>query len=57
MVAVIGDSANHASIAMHAACGFEKVGVIPSLGWKAGRWVDSVLMQRPIGDGDATPPI
>ena len=56
MVAVIGDSANAASIAMHASCGFEKVGIIPCLGWKRGRWVDSVLMQRGIGDGATTPP-
>jgi L-amino acid N-acyltransferase YncA len=57
MIAVIGDSANAASIAMHAACGFERVGTIPALGWKHGRWVDTVLMQRPIGAGDASPPV
>lgn len=56
MVAVIGDSANHASIGLHAACGFAKVGLLPSVGFKHGRWVDSVLMQRPLGPGDATLP-
>ena len=57
MIAVIGDSANAASISMHAACGFAHVGIIPALGWKHGRWVDSVLMQRPLGEGDETPPV
>jgi phosphinothricin acetyltransferase len=56
MIAVIGDSANAASIAMHAACGFQNVGVIPALGWKHGRWVDTVLMHRPLGDGDGSAP-
>lgn len=56
MIAVIGDSANAASIRLHAACGFAQVGVVPALGWKHGRWVDSVLMQRPLGEGDGSPP-
>ena len=56
MVAVIGDSANAASIALHAAAGFDRAGLLRSVGWKHGRWLDSVLMQRPLGDGDATPP-
>ena len=56
MVAVIGDSACHASIGLHAAFGFRRVGIIQSVGFKFGRWVDSVLMQRAIGEGDATPP-
>jgi L-amino acid N-acyltransferase YncA len=56
MVAVIGDSANHASIGLHVACGFAKVGLLRSVGFKHGRWVDSVLMQRPLGPGDATLP-
>jgi L-amino acid N-acyltransferase YncA len=51
MVAVIGDSANAASIAMHRACGFSEVGVLRGVGFKFGRWVNSVLMQRPLGDG------
>jgi phosphinothricin acetyltransferase len=56
MVAVIGDSANKASIGLHKAMGFEMTGTLRSIGFKHGRWVDSVLMQRPLGDGDATPP-
>ena len=57
MVAVIGDSANAASIGVHAACGFAMIGTLPSIGFKFGRWVDSVLMQRPLGPGDTTSPI
>jgi phosphinothricin acetyltransferase len=57
MIAVIGDSGNAASIGLHAALGFEPAGVLPSVGWKHGRWLDSVLMQRPLGAGDATPPV
>jgi phosphinothricin acetyltransferase len=51
MVAVIGDSANAASIGLHKALGFQHVGLLPAVGFKFGRWVDSVLMQRPLGDG------
>ncbi len=56
MVAVIGDSANAASIRTHERVGFRRVGLLPAVGFKFGRWVDSVLMQRPLGDGDATTP-
>jgi phosphinothricin acetyltransferase len=56
MIAVIGDSANRASIALHEACGFAQVGLLPAVGFKFGRWVDSVLMQRALGPGDATLP-
>ena len=49
MVAVIGDSANHASIAVHARLGFRVVGNLERVGFKFGRWVDSVLMQRSLG--------
>lgn len=56
MIAVIGDSANTASIGLHDRCGFARAGLLPSIGWKFGRWVDSVLMIRPLGPGDATPP-
>jgi phosphinothricin acetyltransferase len=56
MVAVIGDSANDSSIGLHAALGFKKVGVLASVGFKFGRWVDSVIMQRPLGEGDGTLP-
>lgn len=49
MIAVIGDSGNQASIGLHAALGFEAVGVLRSVGFKHGRWVDSVIMQRALG--------
>ena len=56
VIAVIGDSANAGSIALHARLGFLRVGTLRSTGFKFGRWVDSVLMQRPLGPGDGTPP-
>lgn len=56
MVAVIGDSANAASVALHSACGFEMVGTLRAVGFKFGRWVDSVLMQRALGRGEDAPP-
>lgn len=56
IIAVIGDSANAASIGVHAACGFLRVGTLRSVGFKFGRWVDSVYMQRPLGPGDGTRP-
>jgi L-amino acid N-acyltransferase YncA len=56
MVAVIGDSAQTPSIRLHAASGFEMVGTIKNIGFKFGRWLDSVLMQRELGVGASTPP-
>lgn len=56
MVAVIGDSANMGSIRLHAACGFAHAGLLPDIGWKHGRWVDSVLMTRALGPGATEPP-
>jgi len=56
MVAVIGDSGHAASIALHAAHGFRTVGTLTGVGYKHGRWLDSVLMQRALGDGIETPP-
>lgn len=56
MIAVIGDTANTASIALHRRCGFEPVGTLKSVGYKFGRWVDSVLMQRALGPGDRSAP-
>ncbi|MGE8359307.1 N-acetyltransferase family protein [Pseudomonas sp.] len=55
MVAVIGDSENRASIALHESLGFRRVGVFESVGFKHGRWLDTVLMQRSLGQGDRTP--
>src|SRR5574337_225661 len=56
MLAVIGDAANAASIGVHAALGFVRTGVLKSVGWKTGRWLDVVVMQRALGSGDATTP-
>jgi L-amino acid N-acyltransferase YncA len=56
MIAVIGDSANEGSIGLHAALGFRLVGTIEAIGFKHGRWVDSVVMQRPLGPGSSLPP-
>jgi phosphinothricin acetyltransferase len=56
MLAVIGDSANRASVALHAALGFSEVGTFRAVGFKFGRWVDSVLMQRALGPGDSSLP-
>jgi L-amino acid N-acyltransferase YncA len=56
MIAVIGDSAQHASIALHAVLGFRTIGTFEAVGWKFDRWLDSVLMQRPLGQGAASEP-
>ncbi|TCS13566.1 GNAT family N-acetyltransferase [Caulobacter sp. BK020] len=54
--AVIGDSGNAASIGLHAALGFERKGVFPDMGYKFGRWVDLVWMQRPLNGGGSREP-
>jgi len=56
MIAIIGDSANAGSIGLHRALGFAMIGTLPAVGFKFGRWVDSVLMQRPLGEGRETLP-
>ena len=56
IIAVIGDSANVGSIALHASLGFVCAGNLRSVGYKFGRWVDSVLMQLPLGPGDGLAP-
>ncbi|MGF1630663.1 MAG: GNAT family N-acetyltransferase [Kiloniellaceae bacterium] len=56
MVAVIGDSDNAGSIRLHARHGFRDCGTLASVGFKHGRWVDSVFMQRALGPGDGTLP-
>jgi phosphinothricin acetyltransferase len=56
MVAVIGDTAQTPSIALHAALGFRMVGTLVSVGFKHGRWLDTVLMQRALGPGDGATP-
>ena len=55
MVAVIGDSAHTPSIRLHASCGFEMVGTLKNIGFEFGRWLDSVLMQRALGNSAAPP--
>ena len=52
MLAVIGNSGNVGSIALHRSLGFAPIGTLHSVGFKLGRWVDTVLMQRALGDGD-----
>ena len=56
MIAVIGDSANAASLAIHSRHGFYVIGALSSVGYKFGRWSDAVFMQRSLGDGDTTMP-
>ena len=56
MLAVIGDSANTGSIGVHSALGFTHTGTVRSCGWKFERWLDVVLMEKPLGAGDSTPP-
>lgn len=56
VVAVIGDSQNAASIGLHRSLGFEPAGVGRSFGFKLGRWVDIVWMQKPLNGGDTRPP-
>jgi phosphinothricin acetyltransferase len=56
MVAVIGDSANLASIGVHTRAGFQMVGTVQNVGLKFGRWLDTVLMQRALGEGAGTIP-
>jgi phosphinothricin acetyltransferase len=55
MVAVVGDSANTGSLKVHEALGFSRVGTLGCVGYKFGQWVDTVLMQRALGDGAASP--
>ena len=56
MIAVIGNSANAASIGVHSKCGFEMIGTHPNVGFKFGRWLDTVLMQLALGGGGSTAP-
>jgi L-amino acid N-acyltransferase YncA len=56
LIAVIGDSANQGSVRVHAAVGFTPVGVLKSCGWKFGKWLDVVLMEKALGLGDTTSP-
>jgi len=57
MIAVIGDSANAGSIGVHTKTGFTMIGTHPNVGLKFGRWLDTVMMQRALGEGAATVPL
>jgi L-amino acid N-acyltransferase YncA len=57
MMAVVGDSANVRSIRLHERLGFRLIGTLQSVGYKHGRWLDTVLLQRSLGAGDAAPPV
>jgi len=56
IIAMIGDSANLASLRLHLGQGFERVGTLRSVGYKHGRWIDTVCLQRSLGLGDTSPP-
>ena len=56
MIAVIGDSANAGSIGVHARTGFQMIGTHSNVGFKFGRWLDTVMMQRALGEGGTTLP-
>ncbi len=56
MIALVGDSTNAASIAVHASAGFREIGTLRSVGFKHGRWLDVVMMQRALGSANSNPP-
>jgi L-amino acid N-acyltransferase YncA len=56
MIAVVGDSANAGSIGVHTKCGFQMIGTHSDVGFKFGRWLDTVMMQRALGEGATTLP-
>lgn len=56
LIAVIGDSGNAASVGLHRALGFTPAGTLTACGWKFGRWLDIVLMEKSLGQGNTTPP-
>ena len=56
MLALIGDQTNVASIALHATFGFRRIGTLQSVGFKHGRWLDVIMMQRPLGSANSIPP-
>ena len=55
MIGIIGDSDNRASIQLHLRAGFKQIGILKDVGWKFGRWIDSVIMQKALGDGWSPP--
>ncbi|HYD18035.1 MAG TPA: GNAT family N-acetyltransferase [Patescibacteria group bacterium] len=57
MIAVVGDSANNGSLQLHRKFGFNETGILKDVGFKFGRWLDVVILQRSLGDGASKPPI
>jgi phosphinothricin acetyltransferase len=57
MIAIVGDSANAASLGLHERLGFREIGRLEAVGYKLGQWVNTVIMQRPLGDGAASRPL
>ena len=57
LMAVVGDRDNAASIGLHRACGYQQAGQLRECGWKFDRWLDLVLMDRPLGAGAGAPPV
>jgi len=57
MIAIIGDTENLGSIALHRTCGFKMVGTLENTGWKHEKWLDTVMMQLPLGEGGKVPPV
>jgi L-amino acid N-acyltransferase YncA len=56
MIAVIGDARNERSISLHTSAGFTHVGTMKSCGWKFNQWLDVLIMEKSIGDGNSTFP-
>ena len=56
MIANVGNSENLGSIGLHQSLGFQTIGTLKSVGFKHGRWVDTVLLQLELGEGDVTLP-
>ncbi len=56
MIGIVGNSQNHASIGLHRSLGFEEVGTLRNVGWKHGRWLDTVFAQLILGEGAEEPP-
>lgn len=56
LIAVIGDSANAGSVGVHRAAGFTSVGTLSNVGWKFNRWLDVVMMEKPLGEAASTAP-
>lgn len=56
MIGIVGDSQNHQSIRFHEKMGFRQMGIVKNIGFKFGRWMDQIILQRPLGEGADTPP-